>query len=383
MQIFLKRLIAKIITFAKIDNLLLKLRETVEEKNWWKYRDSILKRENLGFPIPVTIEPSLRCNLKCFMCYQSIFRKKYFERLKKEELSAKEWISFLKKSKGLIKRVGFTGGEPFIREDIFEIFDCCEELKIPFNIITNGTLIDKEKAKKLQRYNFLDNLCVSLHGPKDIHEEITGVKNSFKKATEALKIIVKKNFWLGVNCVISERNIERIDELVSICSRIGVDGIGFQLENFINDEAKELSLKILKNKNGNLLHREDKKNNYSYSFEILIKKLSEVKEIARKSGIPITFAPSIFYDFPELVYYGNIRKKGKLLFCEDISSLRIDYQGNATFCSFFHQNFGNIKKNSLREIWNSDKIKNFRYNLVSNNLVPACDRCCKLLILGK
>ncbi|MCM8786983.1 MAG: radical SAM protein [Candidatus Omnitrophica bacterium] len=381
MNITLKRFLAKIISFTSIDNYFLKFRKKIRERNYFVLRENILKRKNLDFPVSITIEPSLRCNLRCFMCYQSSFRKKYFKQLKRKELSAREWINFLKKSRGLIKRIGFTGGEPFIREDIFEIFDCCDKLKILFNIITNGVLINKEKAKKLQKCKFLDGLVVSLHGPKNIHEEITGVKNSFNKVTEALRLIVKKNFWVGINCVVSERNIEYIDKLVIFCSRIGVDGIGFQLENFISNRTEEESLKILKYKNNNLLHRDDKKGNYKYTLENLLNKIFQVKKIARKSGIPITFAPSIFYDSPELVYYGNARKKFKLLFCEDISSLRIDYQGNVTFCSFFHQSFGNIKNDSLRKIWNSNKLKEFRYKLISNNLIPACDRCCKLLTL--
>jgi len=61
-----------------------------------------------------------------------------------------------------------------------------------------------------------------------------------------------------------------------------------------------------------------------------------------------------------------------------MTNLRIDPQGNVIFCPYLRRSFGNLVEQPAAEIWNSSTMRQFRVWLLENNLLPICQRCCKL-----
>ena len=112
-------------------------------------RVEILKKainsgENIG-PEKVMISPTDHCNLSCRTCWRLEKKGEY------EELSLDEIENILDDCKKLgVKVIDFTGGgEPFVREDIFEIMKMIKSMGFFATLTTNGTLLDEAKIEKI------------------------------------------------------------------------------------------------------------------------------------------------------------------------------------------------------------------------------------------
>ena len=138
--------------------------------------------EENHIPAWAMIELTHRCNLKCSHCY--------IVRSKKKELRAKEVKKVLDQlaEEGCLF-LAFTGGEIFLRKDVFEILEYAAEKRFAVTVLTNATLLTSSDIKKLKALN-IHELSTSLYSLKaGVHDKITGVKGSFSKTMKALKEI--------------------------------------------------------------------------------------------------------------------------------------------------------------------------------------------------
>ncbi|MFQ6118984.1 MAG: radical SAM protein, partial [Methanosarcinales archaeon] len=133
-------------------------------------------------PIALQLHLTRKCNLNCYYCGADEFRKKE----KEQELNTKEWVNLLERLKEIqVFDVAFSGGEIFLRKDIFEILETAIKCKFPkMRLTTNGTLISDAVAKRLKSLNF-KNIGISLDGNKETHEQIRGA-GSFTKTIEGI-----------------------------------------------------------------------------------------------------------------------------------------------------------------------------------------------------
>ena len=96
-----------------------------------------------------------QCNLKCIHCYMDAGKGT------NDELSTDEFISIIDEFAKLHKtKVAFTGGEPLLRPDIFELAERAKENGLKVSIFTNATLIDESMVEKLKKY--VDEIQFSL-----------------------------------------------------------------------------------------------------------------------------------------------------------------------------------------------------------------------------
>ena len=87
--------------------------------------------------------------------------------------------------------------------------------------------------------------------------------------------------------------------------------------------------------------------------------------------------PRIYDRHSQFYFDGSLRQNIKVG-CKDLFACRVDAQGNIIFCPIIKTKLGNLLENSLEELWNSDRFKKMRLDLVKNNLTPVCKRCCRL-----
>ena len=98
-------------------------------------------REGYYPPSTVVISPTMKCNLSCYGCYAGDYQKSL-------ELSLDEIDSVLCQMKEMgVYFAVISGGEPFFKEDIFEIFK--KHSDMAFLVFTHGGLIDEEMVQKL------------------------------------------------------------------------------------------------------------------------------------------------------------------------------------------------------------------------------------------
>ena len=103
------------------------------------YTDQAPDSYELGY------EPTIRCNLKCKMCYQGQTRA-----LRRSELNTKEVLSVFEKLKSKTKEIKFVGGEPLVRDDIFDLVRFWDKEGRRIILQTNLTLLDEKKSSNLK-----------------------------------------------------------------------------------------------------------------------------------------------------------------------------------------------------------------------------------------
>lgn len=162
-----------------------------------KYKNVALNEKPPWFFV---LSPTARCNLNCFGCYAGKYKKA-------EELSFEEIDRILKEAKQLgIYFVVISGGEPFMRKDLLDIFS--KHNDIYFLVYTNGTLINKEFAEKLSEFGNVA-LAVSVEGMKKETEERRG-KGSFEKIISAMQNLKNAGVLFGFSATATRKNYKII-----------------------------------------------------------------------------------------------------------------------------------------------------------------------------
>jgi len=146
------------------------------------------------------------------------------------------------------------------------------------------------------------------------------------------------------------------------------------MEMFATPEEIILSKKIIGEDNLPLATAISKDSGYKFSLNKLKQIIDKIRTI---KGINVVIHPDIFDYFPEELYNGNLRAKTKVV-CKNMFIGRVNAQGDVIFCPFIKKSFGNLLNDSMEKIWNNNEFKSFRKNLLKNNLLPICKRCCKL-----
>lgn len=138
------------------------------------------------FPIKAMVELTYRCNLKCRHCYvapQTCYRGR-------KELDTGQVFNILDQlTQAGCLNMGFTGGEPFLREDIFEILAHAKKKGLNIVILTNGTLITPDKADRLERLG-LNKIDISFHTVnRDTFDWFTQKAGTYKKVMNAIELL--------------------------------------------------------------------------------------------------------------------------------------------------------------------------------------------------
>lgn len=156
------------------------------------------------FPFFVSWALTYRCNRNCFYCGAND--------VKNEDLNTEIVLSFIDEmSKMGTRIISFTGGEPFLREDIDIIVNYCKTKGIYVNINTNGSLL----SGKAEKIKWIDRIVFSLDGPRDIHDAVRG-KGSYNEVMEAVKLAKSKLWNIKFTSVLTDANLDYIESILDM-----------------------------------------------------------------------------------------------------------------------------------------------------------------------
>ncbi len=165
------------------------------------------------------IYTTLACNLRCKHCLVSAGKGL------EDELTTEELKKLVDDAVELgVKRFYITGGEPFIKDGIFELIrHITKEKNRELIILTNATLFDDKKIVALQKLKSPKLIIqVSLEGPNaEIHDKLRG-KGSFVQAVEGIKKLVSIGIIPIVSTAVSKFNEEHIEDTSMFISKLGV-----------------------------------------------------------------------------------------------------------------------------------------------------------------
>jgi radical SAM protein with 4Fe4S-binding SPASM domain len=164
----------------------------------------------------VYIECTNACNLRCLHCYNNSGPKPENE-LTTEEI--KKIIDETAKLHAL--NIIFTGGEPFVREDIFELMEYTRRKPMSVIMFTNGFLMNEEAADRIKNLEIL-RILVSLDGARpETHDKFRGVPGAFQRTKKAIKLLTERGVNVTIDTCINRLNKEEIPQILQLIKDLG------------------------------------------------------------------------------------------------------------------------------------------------------------------
>ncbi|MFC1886903.1 radical SAM protein, partial [Thermodesulfobacteriota bacterium] len=167
-----------------------------------------------NIPLSASMELTYRCNNKCVMCYQP--------ETCSEELTTEEIENILTQlaEHGCLY-LTFTGGEPLLRQDFWQIAEFARAKSFAVNLLTNGTLIGREEAEKIKKLNFLQVHISILGKDAKTHDAITDVSGSFEKAISGAGELVAQGVNVVFKTTLMKENIAQYKEIEKLAESTG------------------------------------------------------------------------------------------------------------------------------------------------------------------
>src|SRR3989338_4716292 len=164
-----------------------------------------------------------RCNLRCKHCYQTSYETPEMP-LPKMLSIVDEYVELLDLW-GIDGRMQVTGGEPFVRKDIFDILEKIHENrnKLKFNIMSNGFYITKDIAKRLKDLK-IDFFQISIEGEEHTNDYIRG-KGAYKRIVEGAKILVEEGIHTSFSFTATSINSKEYFKVLEIAKSLGVNSL--------------------------------------------------------------------------------------------------------------------------------------------------------------
>ncbi len=195
-------------------------------------------------PVSMYFAVTYRCNLKCKHCFVDTVKPE-------KELGIVEISSILEDlSKAGVLTVAFTGGEPFIRKDFVDILRIAKKMGLLTYIATNGTFITSDLVAILSKERLADEVSVSIYGPEAlVHEKMTGVKGSFYKSIEGIRMLREKDINVRIACVVTNINIGYLTKIKLKAQELDVNvNFGINIFPRNNGDIAPLTLRAPTNK---------------------------------------------------------------------------------------------------------------------------------------
>ena len=172
---------------------------------------------------PVVVWNSTRtCNLRCRHCYMSSDGQKYDGELTTEE--AKRFIDGLAEFR--VPVLLFSGGEPLIRPDFFELAEYARDAGVRPTLSTNGTLITREVAQRIKDLG-VGYVGISLDGLADVNDMFRGVEGAYQRAMEGIENCVTVGQRVGLRFTINHHNIMELDKIFDFIEEKGINRVCF------------------------------------------------------------------------------------------------------------------------------------------------------------
>ncbi len=165
----------------------------------------------------VAWEIARSCNLYCAHCRASATNQQY-----QDELSTEECFRVIDQ----ILEVGrpiiiLTGGEPLIREDVFEIAGYAVSQGLRVAMGTNGTLINDEVAARLKAVP-IPRVAISIDFPDaSLEDDFRGQTGAFEKAMQGIEACRRAGVGIQINSTITKLNVGYLEDLLSLALNVG------------------------------------------------------------------------------------------------------------------------------------------------------------------
>ncbi len=292
------------------------------------------KQDEQFMPLVMSYNVTRECNMKCNHCYINAAENKL-----PNELSTKE-------SKMLMDQIAevshplliLSGGEPLLREDIYELIEYGNSKGLKMGLGSNGFLIDDEVAKKLKNAGIATvSISIDSSVPAQ-HDEFRGVQGAWQRAVDACKALRKNGVLVQVNTTLTHDNYDQIDDIMSLAESIGVENfhLFFLVPTGRGKKLEDISAQKYEDMITNTFSKVHK-----HRLNVRPSCAPQFMRIAKNMGL----------DMRQWIR-GCI---AGMYYC------RVYPNGDITPCPYLPIKLGNVREKSFKEIWfTSEVFQNLR-----------------------
>ena len=286
-----------------------------------------------------------KCHLKCKHCYRDAGE------VEDRELSFKEGKNLLKE----IKKAGFnliifSGGEPLLREDIFDLVKYASSLGLRPVFGTTGTTITTEIARDLKAAGALRmGISLDSKGPQ-LHDKFRQVEGSFDQAIKGMENCRSQGLEFQVNTTIVDQNYEEFEAITDLAVKLGATAhhVFFLVPTGRAIDIEEEALRKKK-------------------YEKLLNRILD-----KQKEVDIELKPTCAPQFMRVARTKNIDMRFSRGCLAGTSYCCITPNGDVNPCPYLPLKAGNVLETSFSEIWNTSKVFE---ELRSEKLKGKCGIC--------
>ena len=314
--------------------------------------------------------PHNRCNCRCMMC--DILRIRQEREIRVQDLARHlESIRALR-----VRWVVFSGGEPQMNTDLAALAQLIRAEGIRVTLLTAGLLLEPYAQSVVDT---IDDVIVSLDGPREVHNQIRGVPKAFDRLAEGVRTLrkLRPDFVVRGRSTVQRANYAYLRETVGAARQTGLNSISFLAADVTSEAFNRPGGWTAERQNGVALDAEE------------VDRLEEeIEWLIRERGEDITsgFVAENAEKLRRIVLHfrahlGQLAPVAPRCNAPWVSAV-IEADGTVRPC-FFHRPLGNIHEKALIEILNGEYAVDFRRHLnVPND--PVCQKCiCSLHISEK
>jgi radical SAM protein with 4Fe4S-binding SPASM domain len=174
------------------------------------------KALKLGIPLSVQLDLTYRCNEKCIHCY--------LDHEDHGELTTAEVKALLDQlAEAGVFFLILSGGEIFLRRDLFELVEHARRLLFSVKLKTNAVMIRKAKAARIAALG-VDSVQISVYSHKaDVHDAITKLPGSFRRTIEGARLLKAAGVRVSFANVLMRHNAGDYPQVQALAETLGVE----------------------------------------------------------------------------------------------------------------------------------------------------------------
>jgi len=339
------------------------------------------------------------CNLRCHTCGQwgdsGFLRSCSLPDLRGREVSPERYIALIRdlKEHGHTPSVYLWGGEPMLYRGSVEIIEEAARFGMPPSIATNGTGLVKHAERLVKAPTFVIQISVdgpdaathnaSRPGATPEVDNFATISKAIDRIAEVRKDRKQRLPLIAALTTINNVNYDRLVDIYDVF-RDRVDLCVFYLAWWIDEESAERHARDFEERFG---FKPDK--HYGWignwrppDYGVLAAQLTALSQKAAKlSGPAVVIMPPLTDPSDLESYYTDHDSRFGFDRCVSIfSAVEINSNGDMSPCRDYHDFVvGNVKEQTITELWNSEPYLLFRKSLSEKGLMPVCTRCCGLM----
>jgi pyrroloquinoline quinone biosynthesis protein E len=171
-----------------------------------------------GPPLWLLAELTYQCPLHCVFCYNPTQHARI-----KDELTTAQWIDVMRQARKLgAAQLGFSGGEPLVRDDLEELVQEAHALGYYTNLITSGVGLSEARAQRLKDAG-LDHVQLSFQdSTRELNDFLSHTK-TFELKQKVARLIKAHDWPMVMNCVLHRQNLPHVGQIIEMALALGAE----------------------------------------------------------------------------------------------------------------------------------------------------------------